>query len=158
MGMPTIRKRLAIFLLLIPAIAFAQTAAEMDALLEAETVIAAVLARFVFGAADLLPPELSGPEAEKAAYDMAVSNGWVKTSGDESSTLKNTAFLVMQAFDLKGGVLYSLFGNPRYAYREMIYQKIITGHADQNMMVTGQGFLQILDRVISYTAGREDNL
>ena len=147
------RRYLAIFLLLIPAIAFAQTASEMDALLEAETVSAAVLARFVLGSADLLAPDLSGQEAEKAAYDMAAANGWIKTPSDESVTLKNAAFLIMQAFGIKGGIMYSLFGNPRYAYREMVYKKIITGRADQNMMVTGQRFLHILEKTISYAEG-----
>ena len=147
------RRYLAIFFLFIPAIAFAQNAAEMDALLEAETVSAAVLARFVLGSADLLDPLLSGPEAEKAAYDMAAANGWIKTPSDESVTLKNAAFIIMQAFGMKGGIMYSLFNNPRYAYREMVYKKIITGHSDQNMKVTGQRFLQILEKAVSYAEG-----
>ena len=128
----------------------AQTAAEIDALLKADTVSAAGLARFVLGAADLLPPELSGAGAEKAAYDMAASNGWIKTAAEENVTLKDTAFLIMKAFDLKGGIMYSLFKNPRYAYREMVYRKLIMGHADQAMTLNGSRLLQILDKTMSY--------
>ena len=43
--------------------------------------------------------------------------------------------------------MYSLFGNPRYAYREMVYKRLITGNADQNMKVSGSRLLLILGRV-----------
>jgi len=128
--------------------AFAQTAAELDAMLTADTVSAARAARFVLGAADLLPAGLSGDEAERAAYSMASSNGWINTASGEAATMKDTAFLIMKAFDLKGGVMYSLFGNPRYAYREMVYQKLIPGNTDQSMKVSGAKLLLILDKVM----------
>ena len=151
-----IKKYILLFLLLLPALAFvprpldAQTASEVDAMLHSDTVSAAAMARFVLGAADLLPQGLSGTQAEKAAFDLASSNGWIKTGAGENATLKDTAFLAMKAFDLKGGAFYSLFKNPRYAYREMVYQKLITGHADQNMRVTGARLLLILDKTISF--------
>ena len=128
--------------------AFAQTASELDTMLTADTVSGARVARFVLGAADLLPAGLSGNEAERAAYDMAASKGWIKVSSGEAVTMKNAAFLVMKAFDLKGGVMYSLFGNPRYAYREMVYHKLIPGSTDQSMKVSGAKLLLILDKVI----------
>ena len=136
--------------LLLPVSVSAQNAGEMDAMLAADTVSAAKAARFILGAADLLDPGLSGPDAEEAACNLAILNGWIGAHGSESVTLKQTAFLVMKAFDLKGGIMYSLFGSPRYAYREMIYRKLITGHADNTMILTGFRLLQILDETISY--------
>lgn len=127
---------------------FAQTASEMDAMLAANTVSAARAARFVLGAADLLPAGVSGADAEKAAYDMAKSKGWIKAAAGEALTMKDTAFLMMNAFNLKGGVMYSLSGNPRYAYREMVYQKLIQGRTDQSMKLSGAKLLLILDRVM----------
>ena len=152
-----IKKYIALFLFLLPVLVFAphpldaQTASEIDAMLRSEKVSAAALARFVLGAADLLPQGLSGHGAEEAAYDMATSNGWIKTGANESATLKDTAYIIMKAFDLKGGVFYSLFKNPRYAYREMIYRNLISGHTDQAMQVTGERLLLILDKTIRYT-------
>jgi len=140
--------------------AFAQTATEMDAMLTANTIRVARAARFVLGAADLLPAGVAGADAEssteaegrgspleKAAYDMASSNGWINVSSDEAVTMKDAAFLIMKAFDLKGGVMYSLFSNPRYAYREMVYRKLIPGSTDQGMKVSGAKLLLILDKV-----------
>ena len=144
---------LTLFLLLLPAFAFAQNASEMDSVLTADTVSAAKAARFVLGAVDLLPAGISAAEAEKAAYDMASQKDWIRVSSGEAVTMKDAAFLIMKAFDLKGGVMYRLFKNPRYAYREMVYQKLITGHTDQKMKVTGEKLLQILDSTLSY-AGR----
>ena len=145
-----IKRLLLLFSLLIShfSLAFAQTAAEMDTMLAADTVSSARAARFVLGAADLLPAGLSGNEAERAAYDMASSNGWINASSGEAVTMKDTAFLIMKAFDLKGGVMYSLFGNPRYAYREMVYHKLIPGSTDQGMKVSGARLLHILDKTL----------
>ena len=127
------KQHLLLYLLIfLSSFAFAQTASELDNLLTTETLSAAKAARFVLGAADLLPAGLSGAEAERAAYAAASSNGWITIGAEETITLKATAFLIMKAFDLKGGVMYSLLGNPRYAYREMVYRKLIPGFADEN--------------------------
>ena len=120
-------------------------------MLAANTVSAARAARFVLGTAELLPPGLSGAEAEKAAYDLALSKGWIKVASGNAFTLKDTAFLMMNAFDLKGGVMYSCLKNPRYAYREMVYRKLILGTADPGMKVSGPRFLQILDKTSRFT-------
>ena len=129
----------------------AQTAAELDTLMQTNAVSAAACARFVLGAADLLPAELSGAEAEKAAYELALSKGWTKAAAGDAVTLKGTAYLVMNAFNLKGGVMYSLFRNPRYAYREMIYRRLIQGRSDPGMKVSGQRLLQIVSRAQAYS-------
>ena len=112
----TMSKRLTLLfslLLFLSSLISAQTAADMSVLLQTDAVSAARAGRFVLGAADLLPQGLSGAAAERAAYDMAASRGWVTINADESITLKDTAFLIMSAFELKGGVMYSLFKNHR---------------------------------------------
>ena len=142
------------FLILFPcALAFTQTADEMDSLLQADAVSAAQAARFVLGTADLLSPDLSGPAAETTAYETARLNGWITIAAGESISLKDAAFLIMRAFELKGGIMYSLLKNPRYAYREMIYRKLIQGRVNPAMNVSGQKLLQILDSTLSYAGG-----
>ena len=139
-----------------------QTAAELDTLLQTETVSIATTARFVLGAADLLPAGLTGGEprlsgsagntgtaAQTAAYQMALERGWTKKSAAENATLQDTAFLIMNAFDLKGGIMYTLFRNPRYAYREMVYRRLIQGRAYSTMTASGQRLLHIIGRTIN---------
>ena len=146
---------LIICILLLPVLAFAQTAAELDTILETKAVSAATAARFALGSADLLPQELSGSKAEVAAYDMAKSKGWITTGSGEDITLKDTAFLIMSAFDVKGGVMYKFLPGPRYAYREMVYRKLIQGRADPDMNVSGARLLQIIGRTLDYVGTLE---
>ena len=143
-----------IFICSLPSV-HAQTAAEMDALLETNAVSVATAARFAMGSIGLLPPELSGAVAETAAYEDALSRGWVNGGPQDAISLQETAFLIMSAFDLKGGIMYSLLRSPRYAYREMIYRKLIQGRSNSNMNVTGARFLQILGRSLNYAGERE---
>jgi hypothetical protein len=60
----------------------------------------------------------------------------------------------MKAFNLKGGAMYSIFKNPRYAYREMVYKKLIQGQAESTMKVSGARLLQIISSTLKY-AGEE---
>ena len=128
----------------------AQTAAELDVLLETNEISTAKAARFVLGAVQLLPAKLTGSEAEKEAYKIAQSNGWIKSGAEDSISLKDLSFLVIKAFSIKGGLMYSMAKNPRYAYRELIYRKIIQGRSDPAMKVSGQRLLHIIDRAFQY--------
>jgi len=150
------KKYLAILFLLLPALTFAQTAAELDALLETQTVTIARTARFVFEAAELLPAGFSGTAAEIAAYELALSNGWLTKAANETATLQDTAFLIMNAFEFEGGIMYSLFGSPRYAYRELIYRRIIQGRSYASMTVSGTRLLQIIGSCLNYTGENEE--
>ena len=149
-------KSLLLILFLLPAFAFAQTAAELDALLETNTISTSPAARFTLGAAGLTPPELSGAAATNAAYQEALSNGWVTIGPDDAITLQEMAFLMMNAFEIKGGIMYTIFRSPRYAYREMIYHRLIQGRTDANMKLSGQQFLQILGNTLNHIGEREE--
>jgi len=127
----------------------AQSAAEIDALLETEAVSIALASRFVMGAAGF------GAVPEMAAYEQALSRGWVLGGPQDEINLKDTAFLVMNAFELSGGIMYSMFQNPRYAYREMISLGLIRGRSYENMKVSGWHLLQIIGRTLNYTGENE---
>jgi len=150
-----LRKCLALILFFCSSLAFAQTATELDALLGANAVTTNVAARFVMGAAGLTSPELSGAVANNAAYQAALSKGWVKKAPEEAISVQETAFLMMNVFELKGGIMYRIFHNPRYAYREMIYLRLIPGRTYADSGLSGQKFLQILGKVLNYTGERE---
>jgi hypothetical protein len=57
----------------------------------------------------------------------------------------------MRSFDLKGGILYTLFPGPRYANREMVYLRLVQGRTDPQRFVDGGTFLQILGRTLTFT-------
>jgi hypothetical protein len=134
-----------------------QDAGELDILLETSQVSGSRAARFVLASAGLLEPGLSGQAAEEAAWNAALERGWVRGSSSSALRLKEAAYLVMAAFGLKGGLMYSLFPGPRYAYRELLRLRLIQGRADENFTLSGERLLHILGRVMQY-AGEDRRL
>ena len=124
----------------------AQTAARIEALLNESAICWDTAAAFVLEAAGYAVFSDS-----QEAFKFAMSRNWLpkESKPGEAARLNGVALLVMQAFDLKGGIGYSIAKNPHYAYRELTYQKIIQGRTDPQMTVSGNDFLYILGRVLS---------
>jgi len=137
----------AIFFLIIPGYLQAQAAEELEAMLGTGVVSCEQAARYVLGSA--------GTSFHGSAFDHAVSRGWIKKSkADDPVTLGKLSFLIMQAFKIKGGMMYSMIPSPRYAYRSMVSRNFIQGAADPAMTVNGDRFMIILGRVLN----KEDNI
>jgi hypothetical protein len=126
----------------------AQTAAELERVLTLPAVAYADAAWFVFNAAGTVLPENSAA----GAYRFAADNKWLpkKAAADAPLTLGDVSLFIMQAFNIKGGLMYTLIPGPRYAYREILYRKIITGRAYSTMRVSGERLLRILSRALEY--------
>jgi len=131
--------------------AFGQSGAEMDALLGTSQVGIALAARFVLPAAEILPAATT-PEAALAA---ATEKGWLPAGAAPETplTLSTLSYLIMRAFDMKGGMMYALRPGPRYAYRELVYMRIIQGVSDPAQTVDGERLLRILGRVLDHQGG-----
>jgi hypothetical protein len=147
---------LGIICFLTPAFLSAQTAssgtaAELETLLETPVVNCTQAAKFVLGAAGNVT---STESVSNDAYQSAVSNGWLKnTEPDTHITLDKLSFLIMKAFEIKGGLMYTLFPSPRYAYRLMASRNFLQGIIDPSMTVSGDEFLIIMGRVLSAEGG-----
>jgi hypothetical protein len=97
--------------------AYAQTAAEIEKLLETEAVSYEQAAWLVLEAANLSPSfDSSVPEG---AFKFAAQQGWLpkKAAPQDKASLEGVSLLVMRSFGIKGGLFYSLLRNPHYAYR-----------------------------------------
>jgi len=137
-------RKIVIFVLFLTfsAVLYAQTAVELEAVLESSAVTYAQAASFVLNSADL--------EFQGSAFEYAVEKGWIKKAEqDDPVKLGALSFLLMQVFEIKGGMMYTLFPGPRYAYRSMINSGFIQGVSDPAMLVNGQRFLLILGKVLS---------
>jgi hypothetical protein len=142
---------LAIFLsALLSSPLYAQTAAELEELLQIQTVSYGQAARFVLEAADTASPQDSG-----AAFAFAVERAWLpqKAAAEKPITLAELSFLIMKAFDIKGGMMYAIKPGPRYAYRSMISHSFIQGASDPAMTISGDHFLLILGNVLDAAGG-----
>jgi len=128
---------------------FAQTAAELETLLYADSVNYAQAARFVLLAADI-----SDLRAEDA-FCYAMEKNWLPAAAtqDAAAKLNGVSLLVMRAFDMKGGAFYTLMKTPHYAYRELLRQNIIQGRADPDMAVSGDLLLFVVNRALEQKEG-----
>jgi hypothetical protein len=147
------KKLLVCFILLVTAgTGYAQTARIMDTLLETRILTYGQAAQFAFSAADIMK-DMASPEA---AFAEAQKRGWIPASAGSMYPVKfdKAAFLLMKAFDLKGGLFYRLFPGPRYAYRELVYRRIIQGPVDSSTTISGEEYLNILGRILELAENR----
>ncbi|MDR2619288.1 MAG: hypothetical protein LBC62_10500 [Treponema sp.] len=138
---------------LFPALLPAQTAAELDDLLESPAVTYAQAARFVLASLDASG---SGPDTDaEAAFAAASGRRWLpaKAAPDKPVRLGELSFLMTRAFNIRGGFMYALLPGPRYAFRAMVSRSLIQGAADPAMTVSGERFLHILGNALAYTGG-----
>jgi hypothetical protein len=84
------------------------------------------------------------------AFSFAMERGWLPKGAQANSdaVLDGLSLLVVQAFEIKGGVFFSLFKNPHYAYRVMVYKGIIQGRTDPQMSVPGSLLLYTVNRAM----------
>jgi hypothetical protein len=136
--------------LALTAAAWAQTADELEAALESPSLSYAAAARFVLEAADT-----GAPVEPEAAFRFAQDRGWLPAAAgpQDPARLGQVSFLIMRAFKLKGGLFYSLFPGPHYAYRELIYRRVIQDRSDPAMPVSGDQLFFMLSRVLAARSG-----
>jgi outer membrane protein OmpA-like peptidoglycan-associated protein len=129
-----------------PVLVWSQTAVELEAILESPALSYGRIARFVL--------EASGKAAlpgSEEAFDYARERNWLpkNAAAPDTARLDAVSLLLMQSLDIKGGFLYSIFRNPHYAYRELIYKKVIQDRSSPDMPVSGDFLLFILGRGLS---------
>jgi outer membrane protein OmpA-like peptidoglycan-associated protein len=136
-----------LFCLLITGFLSAQSAAvEIETLLASEAVTYAQAARFVLEAADV-----AATPNQEAAFIFASEQNWLpkRAAPQEAARLDDISLLMMGAFEIKGGIMYSVFKNSRYAYRELTYKRIVYGRTDPAMQVSGERLLAYISRILA---------
>ena len=124
----------------------AQTAARIELLLETEAVNYGQAALFALEAAGLV----SGA-SEEHAFAFAAERQWLAEGAAQNAQIRldELSLIIMEAFGIRGGIMFSMFRNPHYAYRELVYQEIIQGRAAPNMAVSGEELLFLINRVLA---------
>jgi len=124
----------------------AQTGAEVETLLKTPAVTYAQAARFAIKASEAAAINNPGE-----AFNFAVEQKWLpqNVSPDSEARLDVISMLYMGSFKLKGGVFYSLFKNPHYAFRELAARKAFKGKSEPQTVVSGEQLLFITSRILS---------
>jgi len=135
-----------ILLFILPALALhAQTAERLEALLNEPEVKWQQAVTFVLEAADIRV------ENPNDAFRFAKEQKWLpkNVSSGDTVLLNGIALLLMQSFDIKGGIFYRIFKSPHHAYRELVYKNVIRGNADPHMLVSGEHLLLMINRILT---------
>lgn len=112
-----------------------------------------------YGSASYLVLAAIGHVTEDVAAREAVRQleavGWgiSERRPADALTLGEYAYLLMQAFEFRGGLLYRLAPGPRYAAREIAALRIAEGHALVGMTLSGERALRLLGRAMAYAEG-----
>jgi len=140
---------LTFFLFFLCAAINAQTTEEILTLLQIPAVSYEQAARFVLEAADVTVSydKTSEQEAAQNAMRFAIEKKWLpkKAVAQNAISLEKFSHLVMKAFCLKGGPMYTLFNSAHYSYREMVFQDLIQWESDPHMNVSGEEIVFIVN-------------
>ena len=139
---------LLLFALLAAGTSFGQSNELLDVLFEEPTTSLGQAAYLVLTASGRIPDDSSPADAAAALSGQ----GWSvpERSADEPLTLGEYSYLLMQAFELKGGVMYRIFPGPRYAGRELAYLELIKGDTSPYRTFSGEEAIGILGRLMEW--------
>jgi hypothetical protein len=102
-----------------------------------------------------------GKVAESAepetAYAAAVAGASLASARQASEPIRldDYCYLVMRTFGLKGGLMYTIFPGPRYAYRELVSLGIVNPGGGPGRTVPGDEVLLILRRAMELRGGTQ---
>ena len=137
---------LALFLLAGGLAAGAQSSEVIDGILSREALRADEGAYLVLAAAGRIDDQATPEEA----FERLDEAGWV-LAADKAETairLGDYAYLLMQAFDLEGGIMYRLIPGPRYAARELFFRRLIPEKGSPYRTLSGEEAVFMLGKFL----------
>ncbi|NNM67074.1 MAG: hypothetical protein HKM06_03560 [Spirochaetales bacterium] len=135
-----------LFLLFAGTALWGQTSSFMDQLLKSSNLTWGQASYLVLVASNNLAEDVT----EQRSFDLLKQLKWApaNTSIDAAVSLQEYAFLLMKSFGIHGGMWYSLFPGPRYAFRELTYRMILSPTEDPDTRLDGTRAIRILGRVM----------
>lgn len=132
---------------------FGQAAQVVDTILETQEATLGQAAYLILTASDAIP---ENTDFETAFAELQKKN-WLKNAGkaEDRLLLKHYAFLLMQAFEIQGGMMYRIYPCPRYAYRDLQFLSLIQGETDPDQPVSGIEMLKIIGRIDVLKGGKK---
>jgi outer membrane protein OmpA-like peptidoglycan-associated protein len=148
MGM-LVKTRVLLFLflcILCTGLSAQSTAVEVENLLATDAVTYGQAVRFVLVASGKM-----STYNQQESFRYAAQRGWLsdKVTANQTARLDDISLLILKAFDVKGGLFYSIVNNPHYAYRELVYLNYIYGRSDPAMDVSGELLLFIIGKLLT---------
>lgn len=130
------------------SVAFSQQAQFLDDILTTDELSWSKAVTLVFVATDRISDSMNNEQA----WSMFESNPWYNEytmpMQDQAITVAGYSYLLARAMQIKGGIFYTLCPNPRYAYRELVDDGVVST-TDPSLPVSGPEALYILQNAMS---------
>jgi hypothetical protein len=139
-------------------ILFISLAVNMNLEAQSNDIIDALLAeeQASYGKAAYLALTASGLITEEQSPEQALEvlkeQGWKLDilGAGEPIKLGEYSFILMKAFHIQGGVMYSILPGPRYAGRELSYLGMILGSPSPYRTISGEEAIRILGNILEW--------
>ncbi len=142
----------------------AQSADKVTRMIGSEQVTLGQFSYFSASALGLVDDSATDEQAFQALKD----NGYVKTKGscDSPISLSQAAFICVKVWNIRGSLLLKLFPSPRYAFRQLQAEGIISTSADPSRKINGHEALNLLtscmdaygENTLAVAAGQESEV
>lgn len=131
----------------------AQSSQKVSELLETKVLSKGQASYLVATYMNLVQEEASYEEAFNAlAEEKFFSSG---ENFEQPVTLAKASLLCMSAVGLRGGLLYNIFHNSRYAFRELKARTVLPNNSDPDMKINGTDLIALINCCEDAKAGRK---
>ena len=125
---------------------FAQSNAVIDDILANERMTYGH-AVYILGVADgTIPERTSVADAHRQSQTGGLYFGYER---EDPVSLGEFSLMLMETFDVPGGLMYTVLPSPRYAARELAFRNVIQGDAYPRMAISGERAMRIIGRVLA---------
>lgn len=92
----------------------------------------------------------SNVSVEQTVQDFQELGFKTRLNLDDPVTVRHFAHIVMQTMEIPGGVMYRIFGSPRYAFRDMVSYGILPQTLSPADELSGEAVVALLGNVLAW--------
>lgn len=128
--------------------AFAQSAEQISNILKSEKVNCGQASYL----AATYTNSIAESDSESQAFDSMKKSGCFSESLTATSdiSLSQISYLYAKSLGIKGGLFYTLFPSPRYAYKELKARGVLPSDADPSMKVSGRDCIDLFNSCLEF--------
>ncbi len=135
-------------IILSAALSAAQSNQAIDQLLESSMITAGQMSYILLAASG----ELSAADDEASAFNKVSLRTSCLEEYNYVTAIPLDVFMctMMSVLEMKGGIMYSIFKNPGYAFKEMTFKGIIKPTENPSAYFSGEYLLSTVQRAINW--------
>lgn len=149
----TIREAFIVAFVCTCGVLFAQSNDLVDELLAQDTAHVGHTAYLVYTASGVIDPSVDVSDAVATAIDSGTLP--VGTAADAPVDFGAFSYMLMDAFDIPGGIMYRIVPGRRYAAREVVYQEWSRTRRAPGELLDGDSVVRILSVFLNEQGGAE---